>query len=331
VLSGTPLTILSGDAQHARVVVASPSGEKPQLRPVDVPCALLRGTPPPETIRWDVIGPLLPGRDRVPGRPVEWEGDRVLESDAAAPSVPVQGRAINYDEHPRAPILIRVEGARALIEIVDNWHWTRIRGWTAREGLRHHFPHLPDVSCSCANPGEWLSLLFPAKPNVRLAEPTPLRSIADGRVVATLPRDSAVTPRWIGETESLVVWTDPARPRHPPRVALIGHIPTSALGRLSAGRVNAFVAGHVKPARPGVALPDQLIIEADPTFHVFLSRLRVPVAKDGSFRTVAPANNGSLDVSVQTPGGRSLSGPEFVKLKPGKTTAVSISLRADDP
>jgi hypothetical protein len=166
---------------------------------------------------------------------------------------------------------------------------------------------------------------------VRLAEATPLRSLTDGQVVATLPRDAVVTPRWIGETESLVVWTDPARPRHPPRLALIGHIPTAALGTLAAGRVNAVVVGRVKPARPGNALPDQVVIKAEPGFHVFVSRLRVPVAKDGAFRFVAPTNTGGLDVSVETPGGQSLSGlGEYVELKPGKTSTVSITLEADD-
>jgi hypothetical protein len=331
VLAGAPLAILSGDAQRARVIVASPHGEKPQLRPVEVPCTLLRGTPPSETIGWDAIGPLLPGRDRVPGRPVSWVGDRVLESDAGAPSVPVEGRAFTYDQRRRAPILIRIEGERALVEIVDNWHWTRVRGWTAREGLRHRYPHLPEAFCGCANSGEWLTLISPAKPNVTLADATPLRSIADGRVVATLPRDAVVTPRRIGETESLVVWTDRARPRDPPHLALIGRIPTAALGTLSAGRVNAVVVGRVKPARPGAALPDQLVIDADPNFHVFLSRLRIPVAKDGSFRFVAPANNDRLGVSVQTPGGQTLSEWQLpVELKPGKTSTVSITLRADD-
>jgi hypothetical protein len=162
-LAGAPLAIVSGDQERARVVVARPEGEKPQLPAVDVPCTLLRGTAPPEIVGWDFEGPLHRDRAaRIAGPPVDWKGERQLESEAGARSVPLYGRAELIDGRRRASILVSAAGDRALIVIVDRYEWTRHRGWTPRAGLDTRRPRKsPDVMCGCLEGASWLTVTYP--------------------------------------------------------------------------------------------------------------------------------------------------------------------------
>ena len=97
------------------------------------------------------------------------------------------------------------------------------------------------------------------------------------------------------------------------------------------GTDSTIISHALSQARPGDVLPDQLVIQTRPNLDVFTSRLRIPVAKDGAFRFVAPANTSTINLTVLTPSGKNLSGlGEFVALKPDKTSTVSITLEADE-
>jgi len=329
VLSGAPLAIQSGNQQTARVVVAPPlRGDEPQLPPVEVPCTLLRGTAPPEVMGWDTVGPRKNGRDQVLGRAVEWDGTRVIESDAGARSVPLRGQSVLYDGRRTAPILVRLEGARALVEVVNHRDWTRYRGWTAAQGLRFRRTRSPDVICGCSESGEWLSLGLPRKPAAPLREATPLRSTADGRPVATLPGGGSVIPRLVDGDESLVVWTHSGA--RSGGILLFGRVPTAALTSVTAPAVNAVVAGKVRAPTTGTSIPDGLVVHAKWGFGEVSFQVRATVAPDGSFRLVSPVNRGTLEVWVETSSEHHLSATEYVALAAGKTAKVVLALKPDE-
>ena len=326
VLAGAPLAILSGDQQTARVVVALPlHGDESLLPPVEVPCTLLSGTPPPDVTGWDSVGPLQEGRDQVLGRPVEWDGTRAIESDAGARSVPLVGHSFISDLRRAAPILVRLEGGRALVEVVSHRKWTRYRGWTARQGLRFRRKRAPDMFCGCLESGEWRRLASPPTPAAQLRKATPLRSTADGHTVTTLPGGASVIPQAVDGDESLVAWTDREE-----RILLFGRVPTAALTPLSAADVNAVVAGRVRAPTTGTRLPDRLVVHARWGFGDVSFQTRTTVTPDGSFRFVSPVNRGKLEVSVEAPSELHLSATEYVELAAGKSTEVVLTLAPEE-
>jgi hypothetical protein len=327
VLAGAPLAILSGDQQTARVVVALPlHGDESRLPPVEVPCTFLRATAPPDVTGWDVVGPLQKGQDQVLGRPVEWNGTRVIESDGGARSVPLVGYSFVSDLRRSAPILVRLEGARALVEVVNHRDWTRYRGWTARQGLRFWRKRGPDMFCGCLESGQWQRLSFPPTPAAQLRKATPLRSTADGHTVATLPEGASVMPKVVDGDESLVAWIDREGRLEDLRILLFGRVPTAALTSVSAAAVNAVVTGKVRAPTIGTSIPDHLVVHATWGFGDVSFQTRTTVMPDGAFRLVAPVNRGNLEVWAETPRELRLSASEYVKLAAGKSAEVVLTL-----
>ena len=286
---------------------------------------LLRGTPPPDVTGWDEVGPLQKGRDQVLGRPVEWDY-RLIESDDGARRVPLRGHSLVIDRRRSAPILVRLEGARALVEVVDHRHWKRYRGWTTREGLRFRRKRAPDMFCGCLESGEWRRMAFPPTPAVQLREATPLRSTVDGHTVATLPGGASVIPQVMDGDESLVAWND--REVHPGdlRILLFGRVPTAALTSLSAAAVNAVVTVRVRATTMGVSIPDRLVVHARWGIGDVSFQTRTTVTPDGSFRFVSPVNRGYLEVWAETPNELHVSAIEDVKLAPGKSAKIVLTL-----
>ena len=326
VLAGAPLAILSGDQQTARVVVALPlHGDEPPLPPVEVPCTLLRGTAPPDVTGWDEVGPLQKGRNQVLGRPVEWDY-RVIESDDGARRVPLRGHSLVIDRRRSAPILVKLEGARALVEVVDHRHWKRYRGWTTREGLRFRRKRALDMDCGCLESGEWRRMAFPPTPAAQLREATPLRSTVDGHTVAILPGGASVIPQAMDGDESLVAWNDREGRPDDLRILLFGQVPTAALTSVSAAAVNAVVMGKVRTPTAGTSIPDSLVVHARWGFGDLQFQTRTAVTPDGSFRFVSPLNRGNLELWAETPSGLHRSASEYVKLAPGKSAKVVLTL-----
>jgi hypothetical protein len=324
-MAGAPLEVLSGDAQRARVVLARSLEDHDALTlpPVEVSCALLRGAPPPEIVEWDTLGPLRRDHHRFAGRPVDWDGKRELESDAGARSAPLHGGVSTLDERRRAAVLVRFEGARALVEVVDHYNWSRHRGWTPRDGLRFVRKRVPEAICGCAEGEGWLRLAFWAPRRlVRLRAPTPLLAVADGRTLATLPAGTPVGPLSVIGDESLVVWTAPRtkRPGLTPQLLLFGHVPTAALGPVDAAAVNAAVEGQLAPELAGAPF----VVRAQWQSGDVSFPLRVSVEAHGSFRLVSPVNRGRLRIWAETPTGHRLSDDVTAQLAPGKTAHVLL-------
>jgi hypothetical protein len=330
-LAGAPLWVVSGDQQRARVVVAAPLNERPLLPAVEVSCALLRGTAPPDIVGWDELGPLQKGRDQVAGAPVDWDGTRELESDTGAQSIPLNGGDRLLDGRRNGSILVKQEGARALVEVVDHFNWVRHRGWTSRDGLRFEPTKVPDVICGCAEGAGWLLMTFPERPRGRLKSAAALRSVADNRPFATLPVGESVIALAVRGDDSLVVWTLPVvdgQVGPDPQQVLFGLVPTDAIAGLSASRVNAVVTGRANLRRHGAPYRGPVVVHARWGHGGVSFETHVSPAPDGSFRLTAPVNRGSLSICLQDNDGEAFWTCEYVHPRAGKVVRVNLRERA---
>jgi hypothetical protein len=318
-MAGAPLVILSGDDKRARVEVAT-LGEKPQLPAVEVPCALLRGTEPP-----DIGGPLHRDGGRGAGsRAVGWMGTRQLQSDAGEKSLPLPGGVLVTDGRRSESILLKQDGGRALVEVVDHYNWTRHRGWTPRDGLSPR-PKVRHATCSCTPEAGWQAMTLPPEPRAKLAEAVALRSADDGRPIVTLPAGESVIALSVLDGRALVAWAGrtgggvgPV-----PQPVLYGRVPTTAIAPLSASAVNAIVEGSIRRVEDSERT-GPIIVKAEWRDGYLPLGTQAYPAPDGSFRLVAPVNRGSLTVWIETPQGDVLSPRENVRLQAGKTVRLNL-------
>ena len=125
-LARAPMWMIDGDRRRARISGAEAHGSVSAMPDVTVPCRELTGFPPPKLNEDGCHGAGHYPDTRLVGRSVAWDEPIVITGPA--------GQTVDGGHGEVG--LVRREGDRVLVDVVDGTEWSRVRGWTNAAGMK---------------------------------------------------------------------------------------------------------------------------------------------------------------------------------------------------